>query len=45
MNDIVNGKKGHNIVNDNRFVICHTAYLFLKLMYPLLYIDTLLFIK
>ena len=27
-NDIVNDKKGHNIVNDNRFAISQTAYLF-----------------
>ena len=27
MNDIVNNKKGHNIVNDNSFATSHTTYL------------------
>ena len=27
MNDIVNNKKIHNIVNDNSFAISHTAHL------------------
>ena len=27
MNDIVNNKKGHNILNDNSFATSHTTYL------------------
>ena len=37
MNDIVNDKKGHNIVNDNKFAISHTVYLLFSAIYPVLW--------